>query len=95
MVTKNRNLRLSFGLSLPVLGGLIVIIVTVYQVFHILALFGQSILEKVVLSSPVKFCISLYLLLGLSSLILGLLGSYILLRGLAKQALKPSFLVLV
>lgn len=73
---------------LPVLGGVVVIIVTVYQVFYILARLGQSILEVVILSTPTKFCISLYLFLGLSSLVLALLGTYILLRGLTKTSAK-------
>jgi len=92
MASENRNLRLSLGCSLPVLGGLIVLVVALYQVFQILTILGQTIQKEVVLSTPVKFCISLYLSLGLYVLILTILGSYMLSRGLPKTSAKAFLL---
>lgn len=78
--------RIKLGYFLPILGGVIVGALSIYDVSYILSLLNQSILAEISISSPMKIFISLHLFFGLSSMTVAFLGSYLLLKGYSRAS---------
>ena len=90
--TSTEETRIKLGYSLPIAGGAIIGALSIYDVFSMLSLQGQSIFSDVVIGSVLKGLFSFQIFTGLSSTALAFLGSYLLLRGRFKASVAANVL---
>ncbi len=90
IMLKENKPRLS--LSLTLLGGTVIGVLSLYEAFYILSAVGQSVSSDVVISSVLKELLSLHIFTGLSSTTSALMGSLLLLKKHLKASIAANAL---
>lgn len=83
------------GCGLSALGGLLTGGASVFEVVYILSSLNFSLFQKISLPDSYKMFLSLCLFFGLSSMILGMVGAYILRKGYSKTNAIVSILAII